>query len=474
MNETIGEKGKKNDYLQTLKNINRQKEEKEAIREEELKREEKELKKNQLLTLIATMPLVIPGNILANLLNQNKETKHEPSKTYQEQNKELNVIITTPKYIKESTVSKKQRDPLEGPFIKIDQSKINIPETQMPEDIEKLKEHEIVERYYDKFRKIRKSLNDEIIEYNNIYSEYSANIYSCQQAHALLERLDILIKKIRELKTALEMPDVANYDWSYINKYIALESQDKLLEGVKDSALYLLISNKLEELSKMQESLTVELEDRKKKLLSDKDNLDTIEKQYDDFSDTNDILSSLKQREELLEKDLKMKLKVAITNSEKMETNSNFKLNQAMLLTTFLLASLNQPKIKPIVVATLTHSLLAVMTSIINQKDKKENNVKISVTDYSKEIINSIESIEDAINKLLECKADLEETIKKFRKDYKEYLGKVKEYDNLLEKLEEVEESLNEREKELEGLKDEREEDLNINNQKVKQIMNNN
>ena len=74
MNETIGEKGGYNDRRRSLKIQNEQKKKKEqASIEREVKELEKKVKKQQVLTLVKTLPIVIVGGTLKTIYDTAKK-----------------------------------------------------------------------------------------------------------------------------------------------------------------------------------------------------------------------------------------------------------------------------------------------------------------------------------------------------------------------------------------------------------------
>ena len=117
------------------------------------------------------------------------------------------------------------------------------------------------------------------------------NTKDIKELEELLERLNTIIKKITDLKEKISLSLTNNYDATYIKElastYIESFENKELINEIKDSSLYILISTKITELEIQKELLNLKLEDRKKELEIDEAAISDLKVKYDDYQNFN-------------------------------------------------------------------------------------------------------------------------------------------------------------------------------------------
>lgn len=517
MNENIGAKGGTNDRRKTLIIESNKK-------QKELKKLEKKVEKKQLVTLFTAVPLVISGVVLKTLLNiEAKEqesrlilpkTSEEDIKKeryiYQNDNNEMVEIEFTTKNYQGKTMSFQQpqqkvaleketgnskyengihdtnnkEQPTKIEVLEVEQNGIPILTTNEfneekeiltvseTQELEKLKSKKIVTEYEKMLKDVRSELRNVIFDYNVITKE-SNEVYSKKDSEQLLERLNLIIKKIEELKERIKITDFDKYDDNYlyvlIEQYLEEFKEKKLIEEIKDSTLYVSIASKLEELNEKKEQLKVNIETKKEKLELDEKSFENLKEKYTDFEQMNHKLLKFQNDQDALLKELDIKLKEAKTVHEQVEykiaatTKQSNNLLKAIALQMMIPGARSAKSL-----VTMTALSLHFIRSMFNQNLNRRKYKTIKVSDYSKEIERSISSIEDITELLGKTTREIDRTISDFKKEYKEYFGIIKECDELLQNLEQVKDEIKEKEYELNKIKEEQQKNLERNNAKVK------
>lgn len=517
MNENIGAKGGTNDRRKTLIIKTNQK-------QQELKQLEKSVEKKQLMTLFTAVPLVISGVVLKPLLNietkeqesrlilpksSEEDTKKERYIYQNDDNEMVEIEFTTKKYqgktiysihaeekdvlaketgnfkVKNSIDDKNNKEqPTKIKVLKVEQNSIPILTTDEvneekeilivseTQELEKLKSKKIITEYEKMLKDVRSELRNVIFDYNVITKETN-EVYSKKDSEQLVERLNLIIKKIEELKERIKITDFDKYDDNYlyvlIEEYLEEFKEKKLIEEIKDSTLYVSIASKLEELNEKKDKLKEAIETRKEKLEIDEKSFENLREKYTDFEQMNHKLLKFQNDQDALLKELDIKLKEATTVQEQAEykiattTKQSNNLLKAIALQMMIPGARSAKSL-----VAMTALSLHFIRSMFNQNLNKRKYKTIKVSDYSKEIEKSISSIDDITELLGKTTREIDRTINDFKKEYKEYFGIIKECDELLENLEQVKDEIKEKEFELNKIKEVQEKNLERNNAKVK------
>ena len=359
------------------------------------------------------------------------------------------------------------------------QTEIKAPTTQI-ENLEqnkifqKVADKKIVAGYEEKLKEVRGELKKLIYEYN-VLAQAAEDLTDSKEAEEVLQQLSIIIKKIEELKEKIkiENPEAENdtYLTEIVYQYIEEFSNKNTVAEVKDSELYIMIADKLEEVTEKTETLTNKVEDTKDKLELDEEAFANLKESYYNFENFNNQLIIFQNEQDYLLKDLEKKVSESTKVTEQVEYRVQLLNRQnKRLLQMIALPMLIPGNRSAKAIATATASYLYFMRNLLTPRLKEQRYRVISVIDYSREIENNISRIEDATHTLGKTSNKLEEMIKKIEVDFKDYLDQIPECRELLNNLNKLLGDLKEKEEELEKTKQEQEKLLETNNQKVKTL----
>lgn len=501
MNETIGQKAGHNDLRRTMIITKKQKEKlKKQHEEEELRELEKEVRKQQILTFATSVPLVTAGVVFKTLTGQahieatsplilpTSSTENNKKTSFLTTDKHNNIIeveiktspsskekvqvnpSTIEKIISREKVTSKKNTPIE--VIKVKQDSIPIKETfNNKEELRKAKDKEIISHYEEKLKAARIELKEIVYEYRAIEETYQ-NIYNSKEMQELLDRLNLIINKLEELKEKIILDKDFNYDENYIKDLVKtyIDSFDKqeVINEIKDSPLYILISSKIEELEIRKELLSLSLEDRKDTLKIDENSMEDIKSKYDRLQNFDENLAKIQKEQEALIRDFQEKISSSVTARERVEVTTRILNNQARNLMGLLALQTLIPGTRSATrIALATSGYLNLMRNIIRPRREVHHYIAYDIEDYSNAIENSIKSLEDSLDTIKKTSKELKSMISDFKTDYNDYLHQ-KEVEELLSNLENVYNSLKEKEEELIKMKEEQEKNLVANNNKVK------
>ena len=485
MNETIGTKGGKNDRRRTLLITKEQYEKLLKYKEEQKFREEKaKLQKNQIKSLITIIPIVLTGAICKELVSSPKKEQLSEDSVQNLKRKNLSnwsQDISTLGIIDQSTedanfnqIKQSPKEQKTKVVETAEQNYIPLPKSKINSDLENIKNHEIIARYEVKLKDVKRELKKLIYEYNIIVKE-SETVYESIAAQELLDKLTIIIKKLEYLKKMIDIPNMEDYDQSYIcnliSEYLSNFEKNQIVTDIKDSELYILISSKIQELEEKEEKLAQRLMIKKETINVDEEKLEQLKAQRDSFDNFNNSLLRFQSDQDYLTKDLAIKIANATSEQEKVTAKIRFLENRTHTMLDLLRPQLLIPGTKSgIRLAVATASLIHIMRNHLKPKTEIRRYRILNIDDYSKEITSSIDSINKTLNFLSKSKKELQQVLKEFQENYQPYFGKIKECDKLLDDLETILSSLIEKEEELENLRLEQERNLDKNNEKIKQI----
>lgn len=390
-----------------------------------------------------------------NLKEEKQEEKSQPVEEEQKEIEQLEEIDSTS--IKEH--EKNKRKPI-GYNDLIEQK------------IERLKNHKIVDEYEKKLKEIRTDLRKLVFEYNMVV-DASNELYDPKEADKLLERLNEIIKKIEELKNRISLPDIDKYDDNYlytlVEEYIQEFKNKQFVDEIKDSPLYVMISEKIDELDNKKDDLQTKIEDRKTKLELDEEKLEQMKERYYNYESFNKTLLNFQLQQDAILNDIREKMATATTIQERVETQVVGIQRQARRLMPLLAMQMARPGARSArLLATMTATYLYFMRNAMRPRTVTRRYKTIKVEDYHKEIEKSIDQLDDINTLLQKTSRQIDITIKEFEKEFKEYLDVIPECRNLLSDLEHIKDEIKEKEYELNKIKYEQENNLEKNDAKVK------
>ena len=507
MNETIGVKGGHNDFRRVMTITKNQKKKLRQYQEEkEIKDLEKEVKKKQRYTLIRTLPIVLAGQAFVELTKPKKEKEEDKFIVIdEEKTKEKNKpetkkivvvlkdgskqVIEVPIHIdleedkKEIHVENKKLEE-KKPTKEEKQEEIPILEEKETEysefkdltesqrqKLQKLQARKIIDIYEKQLKDIRFELRNLIIEYNTLIDDEDKIIKS-REEERILDKLNEIIKKIEELKNKIKIDNLDKYDDNYIytlvEEYLAEFKDKKIIKDIKDSPLYILISDKLDEFDKKKEKFKSEVEERTEDLKDKEDKLAEMREKYFKLDRINNSLNEFYVDQERLLREMQDKIDNAVTETEKVEVKIQYMNRQTerLLRRLSLLMLIPGPRgAKAFAAMTTIYADMA--RQMMNPRTITKKYKVITVYDYSKDIEKNIEKIDRVKGNLSKTSNDLDKLLSNIKDEYKEFIGVNKDCDDLISNLEKVKDNLREKEYELDKIKTKQERELERNNAKV-------
>ena len=339
---------------------------------------------------------------------------------------------------------------------------------------QKAQDKTLVVKYEEKFKDIREELKELIYEYN-VLAQETNDIYTSKEAENILHQLNMVIKKLEELKGKIkvEVADLENENYliELVDGYIESFKNKKIVDEVKDSALYIMLADKVEELTTKTGSLNTKLEDKKEELELDEEKIETLKDAYYNYDNFNNQLISFQYEQDFMLKELEQRVQESTSITEQVEYRIQLMTKQSKRLLKMLALPMMIPGGRSAkAMATAIAAYMYFMKNLMNPRLQQKKYRIISVTDYSREIENNISKVSDAINLIGKTSDKLEEMITKLEKDFKDYIDEIPECKELLSNLNKLLSELKQKEEELVKTKSKQENLLEKNNQKVKTL----
>ena len=339
---------------------------------------------------------------------------------------------------------------------------------------QKAQDKTLVVKYEEKFKDIREELKELIYEYY-VLAQETNDIYTSKEAENILHQLNMVIKKLEELKGKIkvEVADLENENYliELVDGYIESFKNKKIVDEVKDSALYIMLADKVEELTTKTGSLNTKLEDKKEELELDEEKIETLKDAYYNYDNFNNQLISFQYEQDFMLKELEQRVQESTSITEQVEYRIQLMTKQSKRLLKMLALPMMIPGGRSAkAMATATAAYMYFMKNLMNPRLQQKKYRIISVTDYSREIENNISKVSDAINLIGKTSDKLEEMITKLEKDFKDYIDEIPECKELLSNLNKLLSELKQKEEELVKTKSKQENLLEKNNQKVKTL----
>ena len=520
MNETIGVKGGKNDRRRSLRiKARRKKLLQEVQKQNEIKTLEKEVKKKQKITFVKTVPIVLIGASVKTIFKPEVKGQGEkqisekklsikgvskPVKIYKPlsevvsknkkdfQQKELSIevkdysakkeekkeekapenLVITPKGVgKEKEPVKDKVLTFKPVGIKTDEIEAQLDE-KGKETYQKLKAHKIVDVYYEKLKELRYELRNLVYEYNVLVDD-SDKAITAKEVDVVLDKLSDVIRRLEVLKNKLKVDNIDKYDDNYIYTLIEdylKEFQDgKVVSEIKDSPLYIMVSEKLAELDKKKSEFQKDVKAKKGALAKKEKDFDKLKESYNKFHRVDEELLKFQYEQDAVLRDLEMKVRNAQTISERVEVRVEGLNRQSRRLLTLLSLSMLIPGANSAKrVAASTAAYIFFMRNVLRPpRTQTIRRQVISVKNYSDEIKGSIGSINESMGLLGKTEKEIDKMISLIKSEFGDYIGVLSECDELLYNLNKVKDNLREKEYEMKKIKKEQEALLEKNNAKV-------
>lgn len=346
-----------------------------------------------------------------------------------------------------------------------------LPESQQKR-LERLKAHKIIDVYEKQLKDLRYELRQLIADFYVLKDQEEEIVYS-QDAAIILDRLSQVIDKIELLKKRLEIENIDQYDDNYIytliEDYLTEFRNGVFISDIKDSPLYILISEKLEEIDYEKEQLQARVKNKKKDLEEREIQFENLKDQYYSIEKANQALLEFQSEQDFLLREVAEKIENAITIEEKVKVEIAAMNSQSRKLLQLLTFQMLIPGFRGAKkVASSTALYLYFVNQILNPKTTTKKYRVISVSDYRKDIENSMDALDNANALLAKTSAKIDDIILQIEDTFKDYIGVNHECDQLLANLYRIKSDIQEKEYEMEKLKQQQVALMEKNEAKVK------
>ena len=418
--------------------------------------------------------IILPGILLIEgspKVAKVEKKEQVPKKETKEEKKPDTIEVLKEKESKEKELEPEQLEEKETKEQAKEEIDLEDKQSEIDKKIEKLSSNKIVEKYMDKLMDIRYDLRNLIFEYN-VIRDRKDKLETKDEAERLLDSLNLLIKKIDELKKKLEIPNNDKYDETYLyaiaEEYMREISNNNPIKEIKSSPLYISISDKVKELDKAKDKLKKNLDDKKKNLGIKEDKVEKLKSKYDDISNFDKKMEDFTTQADKELKDIEEKVRDSLDIRREMEyrvveTNRMSRILAGLIAVEAMLPT-NRSAKRAALIATVGAYIL---NRMLNRRIEVRENVHVSVKDYSERIEKDLDKIEDVQKTLSNSSKDIDKIISLLENDYKDVVAANSEYKELLVNLKIIKANLQEKEYELRKINDETKKTLDENNQKV-------
>lgn len=425
-------------------------------RENKKKKEEEKKKKLQELLII------IP------FLALNKTSKQKPVKEIKLNKKEITKLKEkkkTPKK-KEIIIEDKPKEENITEITKLDE------ETKSKE-LEKYTSYKIVEEYSKRLKDIRYDLREIDTEFKEI-EDNTKSTYNKEEIDKIMNNLNILTRKIDELKKKLEVPN--KYDDKYIydlvQNYIKEFNNQNVVKEIKSSPLYIEISNRINSLLKVKDNLKTNVNNKSNEINTNKKNIDSIRSKYEGLKSKSDKISSFESAasEEL------SNLQDLVKNATSIKEKTLVRVRKAHNLSNLLLAIIAtdlvlNPRKSARRMAVEVAVGVYLINRIMNDRYTIREDIKYEIKDYREKIKKGINSIKDASKSLEKTSDEIKKLISELNSNYKDYSDDP-DYKSLLNNLETIDSNIDEKRYQIDNIRSREESLLSEHTSKIKTLNN--
>ena len=366
--------------------------------------------------------------------------------------------------------SNKENDTIRNGFVgvgdvTVDNSSIDYSDLSnvSSETLSKLKARKILDVYEKQLKDVRYELRHLVFDYNALI-DAEDDIVLSSDAQIILDRLSDIISKIDELKKKIKIDNLDRYDDNYIytliEGYLDEFKNQQAVSGLKDSPLYLLISEKLDELDSKKNDLN--------KRVEQEEVFEELRKKYSKLDRFNQEMYKFQAEQEELLKELQEKVRTAESVEEKIRYEVQYMNRQSRRTLRLLTLQMMFPG--PRIargLATTAASYLYFMNNIVRPRTVAKKYRVVKVIDYSSDIKNNISLVDDAMKTLGKTSSQIDKMISMINTEYSDYFGVIPECDELLSNLKKIKNDIEEKEYEMEKVKEQQRLLLEKNNAKV-------
>ena len=307
----------------------------------------------------------------------------------------------------------------------------------------------IIEKYQEELKQIRTELK-------KIISEYDENQEYADNAEELLEKVKLVIEKLDLLAESIKVSDVMMNDYYYdlIMYYTSELNDPMILNELKDSDLYYLLSQKIGIMNDKTDKLRYELSQKKSKT-DDIEKVDTFE-----FKKFSEKLDKFQEEQKKIIRKTEKEVKKAKTVSRRI-LNKMIALRMQVLSLLLLMATMRRPSVRNSKAAAIsTLATVYFMNQILKDKYDDSNKKEVLDTDYIKAVESNLDDINSTLSLISVTSGKLDKLINDITAEFSDYL-ELDECQELLNSLYSVRKEIKEKEYEINSIMEQQEKSLN-------------
>lgn len=307
----------------------------------------------------------------------------------------------------------------------------------------------IIEKYQEELKQIRTELK-------KIISEYDEEEKTTDNAEELLEKVKLVIEKLDLLAESIKVSDIYDNDYYYdLIKYYTSELNDPMiLNELKDSDLYYLLSQKIGIMNDKTDKLRYELSQKKSKT-DDMEKVDTFE-----FKKFSEKLDKFQEEQKKIIRKTEKEVKKAKTVSRRI-LNKMIALRMQVLSLLLLMATMRRPSVRNSKAAAIsTLATVYFMNQILKDKYDDSNKKEVLDTDYIKAVESNLDDINSTLSLISVTSGKLDKLINDITAEFSDYL-ELDECQELLNSLYSVRKEIKEKEYEINSIMEQQEKSLN-------------
>lgn len=420
-------------------------------------------------------------------------TKLEPTKLKEDRNQPMEewIPIEKPKVALENQpIEKQQEEKREArpitPKEEIPHPTFDIKGTIEVAESQKEKE-EILE--FKVATELERLLKENRYQLKKLYTELDMiqkekdSIYQVSDTEQAIEEIERLLIYLEQIKKELEvirkshnLDHIFELKDSYFTDLVEeyknyVKDQQVIDDNMKDlkrSEEYTDLMKRILEFERMQEDLSLELEDKRKEFEERDVNFESLQDEYLDLEKVGKEIEGLISDSEKYLKEIEDKVNEAVEVTKRTEIKLHYAmgvLTRALLL--FSLLKMNPKPKANLVTAVETMVAVNLIHKLLTPTREQKTITEYHYHDYQSMIVHAlgdIDSIDSLVREGIHQIQDLKRT---FENEFSSYEAVFPEYKELIGSIEQMEKDLLEREDHMHCIKDEMKQQLNKNNEKV-------
>lgn len=312
-----------------------------------------------------------------------------------------------------------------------------------------------------------------------------------ENVEKIQKELELLIKRFEEIKkkydfiysyiSISDLELVSDFDIDYIiTNYISdskagIDSSNTVNQ-IKEIEEFIEIINGIIDIEKQKDLVMDSVEHKLVDFNIRDDEFIKLQDQYANIENINDSISNYNSGIDKILTDIENKIANSIDISKHLETTISIVPDVNRIIgATVLMASTKMIPPTPagsLFKATLFASAVHMMATALTPKEETKEIKKITVNDYSRDILNSKRDLKDILNNINYAFSEIAYMKDLFEKEFSQYRSQIPEYDILIKNIFAIETELSRQQSIVYDYDNKFEQALSLNNQKVKVLEN--